>query len=59
MSQADLYRLYDCATLCERATIEDNPHHAFAYARWIRRHVGDLLYEDLWVEPEEPPLSVA
>jgi len=55
MSEPDLWRLYDCASLGERATVEDNPHHAFAYFRWIRRHIGELLYEDLWRALEPPP----
>ena len=51
MSEPDLWRLRDCAFLAERAAVEDNPHHAFAYSRWLRRHVEELLYEDMYQPP--------
>jgi hypothetical protein len=54
VSEPDLYRLRQCAGLGERAAVEGMEHASFAYHRWVRRHVEELIYEDMWVEPDEP-----
>lgn len=61
MAELDLYRMRECAFLDGGPLGEDNPHHVFAYARWIRRQAEELLYEDLWAaldpDPDPEPLD--
>lgn len=48
MNEPDLYRLRECSLLGERAAVDGMEHASFAYHHWARRHVEELLYEDLW-----------
>jgi hypothetical protein len=47
-AQPNLYRIWEAAGLSMEASVENRDHHAYAYARWIKKHVEELLYEDLW-----------
>ena len=48
MSEPDLCRLRECALLGEQASTLGEEYASFAYHHWVRRHVEELLYEDLW-----------
>lgn len=54
MSEPDLYRLRECSSLGETAAADGMDYASFAYHRWVRRHVEELLYEDLWRALEPP-----
>ena len=57
MRQPDLDRLRRCALLGEQASAAGEEYCSYAYHRWIRRHVEELLYEDLWDLMQEMEFS--
>jgi hypothetical protein len=44
----DLDKIRRGAELAMQASVEDQPQLAWMYAGWIKRHIEELLYEDLW-----------
>jgi hypothetical protein len=55
MSEPDLYKILKAAQLSMECSVGWDDHLSYLYDAWIRDHLSEILYEDLWraTQPDE------